>query len=70
MHSKFTEENFNKLLSENTALKSDNYILKNRLKENDKKYLKVIEEKDKVIKELKERISSLEYKQADIFGDI
>lgn len=62
--------NYEKIIAENTMLKSDNYILRNKSKENDKKYLKTIEEKNKRIKELKERISSLEYKQIDIFGEI
>ncbi len=62
--------NYDKLEAENTMLKSDNYILRNKSKENDKKYLKIIEEKNKRIKELEERLSSLECKQIDIFNEI
>ena len=47
--------------------KSDNYILKNKSKENDKKYLKIIEEKNKRIKELEEELSACKNKQVDIF---
>lgn len=61
-------ENYDKLLAENTVLKSDNIILRDKSKENDKKYLKIIEEKNKVIKELEEENRSLKYKQTDIFG--
>lgn len=60
--------NYDKLLAENTMLKSDNIILRNKSKENDKKYLKIIEEKNKIIKELEEENRSLKYKQTDIFG--
>ena len=59
--------NYDKLLAENTMLKSDNYILKNKSKENDKKYLKIIEEKNKRIKELEEELSACKSKQVDIF---
>ncbi len=60
--------NYDKLLAENTMLKSDNHILRDKSKENDKKYLKIISEKNKYIKELEERVSSFESKQIDIFG--
>ena len=43
--------NYDKLLAENTMLKSDNYILKNKSKENDKRYLKIIEEKNKKMRD-------------------
>lgn len=59
--------NYDKLLAENTMLKSDNYILKNKSKENDKKYLKIIEEKNKRIKELEKELSACKNKQVDIF---
>lgn len=58
--------NYDKLLAENTMLKSDNYILKNKSKENDKKYLKIIEEKNKRIKELEEELSACKNKQVDM----
>lgn len=64
------KENYNKKLEENTMLKSDNNSLKTKFKENDKRYLKVIEEKNKEIRNLKERISSLESKQVDIFDNL
>lgn len=59
--------NYDKLLAENTMLKSDNYILRNKSKENDKKYLKIIEEKNKRIKELERELSTYKSKQVDIF---
>ena len=59
--------NYDKLIAENTMLKSDNYILKNKSKENDKKYLKIIEEKNKRIKELEKELSACKNKQVDIF---
>ena len=59
--------NYDKLLAENTMLKSDNYILKNKSKENDKKYLKIIEEKNKKIKELERELSTYKSKQVDMF---
>ena len=59
--------NYDKLLAENTMLKSDNYILRNKSKENDKKYLKIIEEKNKKISELERELSAYKSKQIDIF---
>lgn len=59
--------NYDKLLAENTMLKSDNYILKNKSKENDKRYLKIIEEKNKKIKELERELSTYKSKQVDMF---
>lgn len=59
--------NYDKLLVENTMLKSDNYILRNKSKENDKKYLKIIEEKNKRIEELEKELSTYKSKQVDIF---
>ena len=59
--------NYDKLIAENTMLKSDNYILKNKSKENDKKYLKIIEEKNKKIKELERELSTYKSKQVDMF---
>jgi len=66
----FTEENFNKLLAERDTLKSDNQILRNKSKENDKKYFKIIEEKNKKIKELESELSVYESKQIDMFGEV
>ena len=59
--------NYDKLIAENTLLKSDNYILKNKSKENDKRYLKIIEEKNKKIKELERELSTYKSKQVDMF---
>lgn len=61
--------NYDKLLAERDMLKSDNQILRNKSKENDKKYLKIIEEKNKRIKELESEISKYKSKQLDIFKD-
>ena len=55
--------NFDKVKAENTMLKSDNYNLKNIVKEKDKHYLKIIEEKNKRIKELEEENYHLKNKQ-------
>lgn len=41
--------NYDKLVEENTMLKSDNNILKEAIKNKDKQYLKMIEERDKAI---------------------
>lgn len=48
--------NFDKLKEENTMLKSDNNILKEAVRNKDKQYLKMIEERDKEIKKLKEEL--------------
>lgn len=61
--------NYDKLIAERDMLKSDNQILRNKSKENDKKYLKIIEEKNKRIKELENEVSKYESKQLDIFKD-
>lgn len=61
--------NYDKLIAERDMLKSDNQILRNKSKENDKKYLKIIEEKNKRIKELENEVSKHESKQLDIFKD-
>lgn len=45
--------NFDKLKEENTMLKSDNNILKEAVRNKDKQYLKMIEERDKEIKKSK-----------------
>ena len=62
--------NYEKIIAENTMLKSDNYILRNKSKENDKKYLKSIEEKNKRIKELESKVSAYESKQIGMFGEL
>lgn len=59
--------NYDKLLAERDMYKSDNYILRNKSKENDKKYLKIIEEKNKRIKELERELSACKSKQVDMF---
>lgn len=50
--------NFDKLKEENTMLKSDNNILKEAVRNKDKQYLKMIEERDKEIKKLKEELNN------------
>lgn len=59
--------NYDKLEAERDMYKSDNYILRNKSKENDKKYLKIIEEKNKRIKELERELSTYKSKQVDMF---
>lgn len=58
---------YNKIYEENVMLKSDNFILKNKSKENDKKYLKIITERNNRIKELEEENFKLKNKQVNIF---
>lgn len=60
--------NYDKLLSENTMLKSNNQMLLTKAKEVEKKYQKILNEKNKKIKELEEENKRLKYKQADMFG--
>lgn len=55
--------NFDKLKEENTMLKSDNNILKEAVRNKDKQYLKMIEERDKEIKKLKEELYNKDNKQ-------
>ena len=55
--------NFDKLKEENIMLKSDNFNLKNIVKEKDKHYLTIISEKNKRIKELEKENSDLKSKQ-------
>lgn len=55
--------NFDKLKEENTMLKSDNNILKEAVRNKDKRYLKMIEERDKEIKKLKEELYNKDNKQ-------
>lgn len=62
--------NYEKVVAENTMLKSDNYILRNKSKENDKKYLKIIEEKNKKIRVLEEELSSCKSKQISMFNEL
>ncbi|MCM1052478.1 MAG: hypothetical protein NC483_00650 [Ruminococcus sp.] len=59
--------NYDKLLAERDTLRADNRILRTKSKENDKKYLKIISEKNNYIKELEEKVSAYESKQIDIF---
>ena len=55
--------NFDKVKEENTMLKSDNNILKESIRNKDKQYLKMIEERDKEIKKLKEELYNKDNKQ-------
>ena len=52
-----------KLKEENTMLKSDNFNLKNIVKEKDKRYLAIISQKNKQLKELEKENSDLKSKQ-------
>ena len=58
--------NFDKLKEENTMLKSDNYNLKNIVKEKDKHYLEIIKSKNTYIKELEKENSDLKSKQISL----
>ena len=58
--------NFDKLKEENTMLKSDNNILKETIRNKDKQYLKIIEERDKEIKRLQEELYNRNNKQISL----
>lgn len=58
--------NFDKVKEENTMLKSDNYNLKNILKEKDKHYLEILKVKNAYIKELEKENSDLKSKQISL----
>ena len=58
--------NFDKVKEENTMLKSDNNILKESIRNKDKQYLKMIEERDKKIKRLLEENYNLKNKQMSL----
>ncbi len=58
--------NFDKVKEENTMLKSDNNILKEAIRNKDKQYLKMIEEKDKEIKKLREELYNRDNKQMSL----
>ena len=58
--------NFDKVKEENTMLKSDNYNLKNIVKEKDKHYLEIIKSKNAYIKELEKENSDLKSKQISL----
>lgn len=61
--------NYDKVVADRDRYKSDWSIVSQRLKKVEKNYLKLIEEKNKEIKNLKERLSKLENKQIDIFEE-
>lgn len=58
--------NFDKVKEENTMLKSDNNILKESIRNKDKQYLKMIEERDKEIKRLQDELYSKNNKQMSL----
>lgn len=58
--------NFDKLKEENTMLKSDNNILKEAVRNKDKQYLKMIEERDKEIKKFREELHNRDNKQMSL----
>lgn len=58
--------NFDKVKEENTMLRSDNYNLKNIIKEKDKHYLEIIKSKNAYIKELEKENSDLKSKQISL----
>ncbi len=58
--------NFDKVKEENTMLRSDNYNLKNIIKEKDKHYLEIIKAKNSYIKELEKENSDLKSKQISL----
>lgn len=58
--------NFAKIKEENTMLKSDNNILKESIRNKDKQYLKMIEERDKETKRLQDELYSKNNKQMSL----
>lgn len=58
--------NYDKVKEENTMLKSDNNILKEAVRNKDKQYLKMIEERDKEIKRLQDELYSKNNKQISL----
>ena len=58
--------NFDKVKEENTMLKSDNNILKESIRNKDKQYLKMIEERDKEIKRLQDELYNKNNKQMSL----
>ena len=64
-YDRLLEEN-KKLKEENTMLKSDNNILKEAVRNKDKQYLKMIEERDKEIKRLRDELYNKNNKQMSL----
>ncbi len=60
--------NYDKLVAENTTLKSNEILNNQAIKNLKNKYEKEIKEKNKKIKELESKVSAYESKQIDIFG--
>lgn len=58
--------NYDKVKEENTMLKSDNNILKEAVRNKDKQYLKMIEERDKEIKRLRDELYNKNNKQMSL----
>ena len=58
--------NYDKVKEENTMLKSDNNILKEAVRNKDKQYLKMIEERDKEIKRLQDELYNKNNKQMSL----
>lgn len=58
--------NYDKVKEENTMLKSDNNILKEAVRNKDKQYLKMIEERDKEIKRLRDELYNKDNKQISL----
>lgn len=65
---KVLKDNLNKVLAERAMYKSDNQILRQKSRENDKKYIRTIEEKEKIIKSLREKLYNIKNEQIDIFN--
>lgn len=58
--------NYDKVKEENTMLKSDNNILKEAVRNKDKQYLKMIEERDKENKRLRDELYNRDNKQISL----
>lgn len=66
MNDAYKIANYDKVKEENTMLKSDNNILKEAVRNKDKQYLKMIEERDKEIKRLQDELYSKNNKQISL----
>lgn len=66
MNDAYKIANYDKVKEENTMLKSDNNILKEAVRNKDKQYLKMIEERDKEIKRLQDELYNRDNKQMSL----
>lgn len=61
------KEKLDKVMAERDTLKADNNILKNTIKEKDKRYLTIITEKNKRNKDLENELYKIKNEQKTLF---